>query len=556
MSGPGRISGSLTNLSVSNNNSSSSSAASSPIDGLIQTIALARTKDSSSSSSSKDVASREQQNQPVTSVQNPIDYKKMMGDVQALLTLSTPMTEERLRQIYEIIFIFAGKTMLTAPSCLICLNKGTIANSHIIPDNILSSFETTLIIAQTPNEPRSAANITWKLFCTPKCEIDRLSKFGENGFALIFHKFIEDVVKARSEGKSASLVTSDQSIHYCIASIIFRYLIINGKKDLQPFIILHGPKVEEAFWRFFFLLRSYVLDKNIPNRPHIELFINEEEIQKNTMITTICTTYPTQPGGCYTTGHFSFKGFHFLIVESSEFMKDYAEDLSLPSQGFSQTITCEPQTIVVKPEHVCTLPNTVMRALKFDFVVYITMLQKVNGAFLAAQNTKSTVPMPRVGLPLHPLMLDPLEFYSQPPIVVRLPDEIIFQKKAGKTGELSFKNSGKFEIVFSGLTPPFQIWFVRNNPAKQLFVIIHIFSSNNNVVYGFSLNQALFKKKDLFGLQKAAESSDEDALKNFLQLTPLSRTDHLGIESLTQSHKNDRFIAYSIKNFWSMDSTK
>ncbi len=555
MSAPSRIPSSSTfPIASSDPDSPSVSPVSNSLKDLIEELFVAGA-DSITITLPKEVNSMVRQNIPVSAFPS-MDYKKMIEDVEGLLADSKPMTDRKLCRIYDNIFLFAGRTALTPGFCSICLDSGTLANSHIIPNTILSSLgNNNFISPRRPNEPLSAANSKWKLFCTPKCEVDRLSQFGENGFAQIFHKFIDDVIEARGKKKSASLITSDQSIHYCIASVIFRYIVVNGKRDIHPFIMKHGQGVEEAFWRFFFLLRSYVLDKDYPDRPHIQFFINEEELQKNTLITTLCTTYPNQHGECYTTGHFSFKGFHFLIVESLEFMKTHASDLTLPPHGFSETITYEPQTIVVRPEHLCVLPRSVTRALEFDAIVFQKMLQRVNGAFLAKQKASSADSSPNVCLPIHPLV-DATKLYTQPPKIVRLPDDILFHLKAEKTGELIFVNQEKYEIVFSEVMPFSQIWLVRNKPAKQVFATIHDFSLNANVVYGFSLNQVLFEKMNFPVLQDAMESSDEYALKKLLGLIPLSRTDHLGIESIAKSLINVRLIAKSIKNFWSQSEVK
>jgi hypothetical protein len=542
---------SIASINQASSPSSANSAASSAIDELIQKKVFTEAEDCFIGNFSKKVPFKTLQDKSASAasaMQPSNDYKKMIGDAQALLTGSTPMTREKLRQIYEIIFSFAGRTSLTPRFCSICLNPGALAKSHIIPNNILSSLGTFFITPRMPNENRTAANVAWKLFCTPKCEVDRLSKLGENGFSTIFHQFIEDVVKARLEGKSASLITTDQSIHYCVASIIFRYIIVNGKRDLQLFINQYGPKVEEAFWHFFFLLRSYVLDRGSADRPHIQLFIKEEELHTQTLITTLCTTYPEKSKRCYTTGHFSFKGFHFLITESLESMKDHANDLRLPSHAFSATIKCEPQTIVVQPEHILTLPYIIERALKFDFVVFQKMLQRVNGSFLAGHNHSSLTPSPRVSLPLHPLVQDPRKLYSQPPLTVRLPDDIHLRVNAEKTGELTFLNSDKYEIVYSQTFSLIQIWFIRNKPAKQVFAVINNFTSNDNIIYGFSFNQELFEKNDFSSLKSALESPDKSALKKILGLIPLSKTDHLGIEFITQSLKNELLIANILKS--------
>lgn len=481
------------------------------------------------------------------------DYKTIIGDVKVLLADTKPLTEEKLCRIYNNIFLFAGRTGLNPGFCSICLTSGTLAESHIIPKNILSSLDTCFISSLKPNELVSAANVKSKLFCTPKCEVERLSKWGENNFAQIFHKFIDDVADARLNNKSASLITSDQSVHYCVASIIFRHIIMNGKTDLKSSIDLEGPKVEEAFWRFFFLLRNYVLDKDSPHRPHIQLFINEEELQKKTLSTTICSTSSDQTERCYTTGHFSFKGFHFLVAESSEVMN--IRGPCLPPNGFSETITPGPQTIVVRSEHLLALPRIVIFALEMDFIRYKKTLARVNGTFLGQKKPTGADTAPTVSLPLHPLQSDPQELYSMIRRLSRLPDNIVCQVNKENFGELIFTEPLKYEIVFSQVIPLFQIWLIRNKPAKQVFTVMNNYGLNWNFAYGFSLNQELFTKSDLPNLLKAMENTDKSALRTFLKLTPLSRTDHSGLESITQHIENEKFIAKSIICFWAQTKT-
>ena len=287
--------------------------------------------------------------------------------------------------------------------------------------------------------------------------------------------------------------------------------------------------------------------KDIKQRPHIELFMNEEEFEKNFMITTLCTTYPKDPRGCYTTGHFSIKGFHFLVVESVDFSKTFAQEFTLPSHGFSEVITFEPQTITIRPEHVCVLPRIVIRALEFDSAVYFRMVQRVNGSFLATQFPAPGAPSLRVALPQHPLAPDPRALYQQTTTIMRLPDYLSFRANSDKTGQLVFTHPEKFEILSSQEVPSFQIWLIRNKPAKDVFAVINHFTSGS-IVYGFSLNQEIFEKRHSEGLLSAQKSSHE-ALKGFLKLSPLSKTDHVGIESIADSPVNSRLIALVIQIF-------
>ncbi len=478
----------------------------------------------------------------------PINPKIYFENVKVLLKDSQSSEIEKLRKIYENIFLFAGRTSQNPGFCCICLNKGSLANSHIIPNNILSSFGTTFMLAQTPNEIRSANNLAWKLFCKPNCEVERLSKLGENGFANIFHKFIEDVVEGRNNGKSALLVTTDQSIHYCIASIIFRYIVVSGKRDLELFIKEYGEKVEEAFWNLFFLLRNYVLDKDHQPRPHIELFINEEEFNKKTMLTSICTTYPTDLQECFTTAHFSFKGFHFLVVESCKFREANKELLDLPENGFSHVITFDPQKIEVKKEHVLKLPRAVIRALEFDSIVYQKMLKKVNACFLGSQ-TNPQDPELKLLLPQHQL-INPKESYLKSNYIIRLPDEIIFKRQSDGSGILNFNNPEKYELLFWQTKEVSQVWLVRNILAKQTYAIINCFCAIYNTVFGFFLDEKHLEKSDFKGLKKNLGEKNREDLRKFLVMTPISKTDHKGIEWITNDYENNLLIASSIVHYW------
>lgn len=480
------------------------------------------------------------------------DYKELIKSAHVLLQDSRPMSEEKLRQIYEIIFLFAGKTSLTPPFCSMCFNPGTLANSHIVPNNILAHLGTSFMSSRTPNETKSAAKLAWKLFCTPKCEVDRLSKLGEHGFSQIFHSFIEDVKKARKDQTTASLFISDQSMHYCIASIVFRYMVVSGKGDLKEWINKHGPQVEEKFWRFFFLLRNYVLDKDSPNRPHIQFYIDENEFGKNTLISSICTIPAKRGGEWCTTGHFGFKGFHFLVVESKEFLTKFYEYTKLPPNGFSETITFEPKTIVVKPQHVLTLPYVVNRAFQFDMIVYKKMLARLNANNMAGRSSSPSTGQQQVSVPLHPLVADPVALYNRLPFVTRLPDEIIFNRNSDQLGELEFSLPNKYEIVSSRTEPSMQIWLVRNIPNKQIFAVINDFTKSKQVVCGFSLNQTLFAKKDLDEAMKIIKriDSDKNVLKNYLGMTPLHKTDHLGIEYVGEGYETQRHILGTLMRYW------
>lgn len=484
--------------------------------------------------------------------QGPPDYKKIMNKVQVLLKDSTPMTEEKLRKIYNIVFLFAGKTQITPPFCSMCLNSGTLANSHVIPNNILSIFPTLFISSLTPNEPKSAAKVTWKLFCTPPCEVDRLSKNGENGFSRSFLGFIEDVKRVRSEGKSVSLTTSDQSVHYCVASVVLRYMIVSGKGDLRSLIDKFGEEVEDSFWRLFFLLRNYVLDKNCSEKPHIQFFLEEKEFKSNTLITTIDCSYDAKDKKWYTTGHFGFNGFYFIVVEEEDFFNKFMKDLTLPPNGFSEAITFNPQTITVTPQHLLTIPNLVKNAIKEDLSVYERALSKVNANASTSQIPSSATGLPQVRVPKHPLVSDPVALYQTLPFVTRLPDEIRFDVTADQTGTLNFSAPDKYKIVDYRREITAQTWIINNIPRKNMFVVVNAISTRKQIVCGFSLDQTFFEKSHLDEVTEVIKRavSDRDAIKNYLGLTPMHKTDHLGIEHVGECRTIQKYILGILMSYW------
>lgn len=480
-----------------------------------------------------------------------------------------------MKNIYRGLFKLVARAKGRPPCCSLCLLDKKLIGSHVIPESVLKRLGKSFLCSSQPNQSRAPATCKWPIFCKPGCE-DLFSDLGEKNFAVLMFAFIDALKTEKAAGFKApvtfSAAPSDNSVHYCVASVVFRNMLLSGLSELQPFIAEYGFGVEDGYWRLFFKLRDYLLDPQNAPATHIELFISDEDIGENHMINSICTTYPNSQSPCFTTAHFEFSGLHFLVTESSDVRRLNAKDYTLPQNAFSLNIRpiAPGDTFVfsVLPNVILAMPHIVTRARQFDAIFWRKTLLRVSGVARMSQNAPASQnagaqPVIMTSLPTHPLsdwVLSnfPLDHVS------RLPDDIVLNPAttARPIADLRFSEPDKFNIlaheqfVLPDPCEHAQLWFCENRKAKKnsFFAVFHWFLERvGSYTFGYQIDDRHLKPastEELEGLVEVSEAKGEAEAKKWLGLKPITGTDHMGIEFVSASATTHAFLFESLLKLW------